>query len=132
MHRATIVVVNDDAAYIEMVSELLGDEGYRTFPCTGSRFAYQIIKRERADLVLLDIHMESPDSGMNVLALLRLDRDTRDIPVLVCSADARFLNEKAERLRAYGCELLEKPFDVDDLIGRIEGMLRAPQLDRVG
>lgn len=126
MVPAKIVVVNDDAAYIEMVSELLADTGYRTSSCTGSREAYRLVKHERPDLVLLDVHMESPDSGMNVLALLRLDRETADLPVIVCSADATFLRQKRVRLQEYGCEILEKPFRIEDLEELIVSLVNAP------
>jgi CheY-like chemotaxis protein len=51
-----------------------------------------------------------------VLTLLRHDPATIDIPVILCSARAQVLADNAERFRAQGCRLLEKPFELDELV----------------
>ncbi|HET9014336.1 MAG TPA: response regulator [Thermomicrobiaceae bacterium] len=122
---ALIAVVNDDSDFLEMMSTLLIDEGYRTVTAYSSKDAHDVIRRERPDLVILDIRMEQPASGWNLLDLVRLDPATTDLPVLVCSADALFLRAKADLLRAQRCEALEKPFDLDVLLERVRGMLAA-------
>ncbi|HUY99108.1 MAG TPA: response regulator [Thermomicrobiaceae bacterium] len=123
MTDALIAVVNDDTDFLEMMGTLLSEEGYRTVTALSSQNAYELIRRDRPDLVVLDIRMEHPASGWDLLDLIRLDPTTTAIPVLVCSADAAFLRSKADVLRAQRCETLEKPFDLDELLSRIQRML---------
>jgi DNA-binding response OmpR family regulator len=119
MGRYLIAVVNDDKPYIEMMAEVLGDEGYSAISCLAGAGAYALIQREQPDLVILDLKLEQPDSGMNVLQMLRLDRETLHLPVIVCSADTPFLMVKAHELRAHRCDILHKPFSLDDLLATI-------------
>jgi DNA-binding NtrC family response regulator len=51
--------------------------------------------------------------------MLRLHRDTVHLPVIVCSADTPFLMVKAHELRAHRCDILHKPFSIDDLLATI-------------
>ena len=55
MGRYLIAVINDDKPYIDMMAEVLGDEGYRTVACLASAGAFALIRREQPDLVILDL-----------------------------------------------------------------------------
>jgi CheY-like chemotaxis protein len=115
----TIAVVNDDTPFLDLMHELLTDEGYTTLVHRVGDSAHTFVRNIKPDLVILDIRMEHPDSGWTVLELLRLDPRTTTIPVIVCSADGRFLKEKESQLRHKGCCILEKPFDLNDLLNVI-------------
>src|SRR4051812_37712197 len=67
-------------------------------------------------LVILDMQMEQPDSGLVVLELIRLDPTTEHIPVIKCSADQQFLRAKEDQLRAHRCDVLEKPYSLSELL----------------
>jgi CheY-like chemotaxis protein len=69
--------------------------------------AYELIKREMPDLIILDIRIEHPEAGWVTLDLLRPDPATTRIPIIVCSADAAQLREKAPMLEAHRCSTLE-------------------------
>ncbi|HET7036089.1 MAG TPA: response regulator [Thermomicrobiaceae bacterium] len=114
-----IAVVNDDTAFLTMMNELLSGEGYHTMIWREGDGAYDLVRQHRPGLVILDIRMEHPGTGWQVLELLRLDPETVDIPVIVCSADSRLLREKQERLHGLNCQTLEKPFDLDELLALI-------------
>ena len=60
--------------------------------------------------------LETPDAGWLFLQLVKLDPQTRDIPVIVCSAAAHLLNLHKERLDQLNCYILPKPFDLEELI----------------
>jgi CheY-like chemotaxis protein len=121
--RSLIAVVNDDAPFLELMEQLLEEEGYRVLPINEGEQAYQRIKRQRPELVILDIRLGNPDAGWLVLETLRLDPALRNIPVIVCSADLRALLEREEYLRQMGCECLPKPFDLDQLLTKMEKIL---------
>jgi CheY-like chemotaxis protein len=122
----TIAVVNDDTTFLTLMCELLEEEGYRAVAWREGHNAYEMIKRERPDLVVLDIRMERPDVGWQLLEVLELDPATRPIPVIVCSADVVFLRAKAARLAALGCAVLEKPFDLDGLLALVAAGVGPP------
>ena len=118
-----IAVVNDDTVFLKLMHDLLTDEGFRVVLHIEGSGAYQRIKQEIPDLVILDIRIEQPEPGWVTLDLLRLDPATTAIPVLVCSADTRQLRAKAIRLRELRCDTIEKPFDLDDLLAKIREIL---------
>lgn len=120
---AVIAVVNDDTAFIDLMSDLLKDEGYKTIPHKVGDTAYDMIRDTQPDLVVLDMRLEHPDSGWVTLDLMRLDPRTAHIPVIICSADARFLREKEAHFRAQNCRTIEKPFNLDELLMLVERAL---------
>lgn len=113
---SVVAFVDEDSAFIDLMSDLLSDEGYITVPHKVGNTAYDMIRAKQPDLVILDIRLETPDSGWVVLDLMRLDPSTVKIPVIVCSGDVVFLRAKEEQLRAKDCFVLEKPFDLDQLL----------------
>ena len=84
MARSLIAVVNDDAPFLELMEQLLEEEGYRVLPINEGEQAYQKIKRQRPELVILDIRLGIPDTGLLVMERLRLDLTLRNIPVIIC------------------------------------------------
>ncbi len=118
-----IAVVNDDTAFIDLMSDLLSDEGYQTIPHKVGDTAYDMIRNAQPDLVVLDIQLEHRDSGWVTLDLVRLDPRTAHIPIIICSADARFLQEKEAHFRTKGCWSIEKPFNLEELLALVEQAL---------
>ncbi len=70
--------------------------------------------------------MERPDSGMRLLQRLRDEPATRQVPVLMCSAASGALGQYEAHLREQGCDILLKPFDVDDFLAKIARALGPP------
>lgn len=123
MQRRTIAVVNDDPTFIELVRELLEDEGYATTAYREGPAAVAFLQATTPDLLVLDIRLEQPEGGWALLEALRADPRTRRLPVIVCSADLPFLRRRAAELEAYGCAVLEKPFQITRLYTLVAMML---------
>ncbi|MCA1723425.1 MAG: response regulator [Thermomicrobia bacterium] len=123
MAKSLIAVVNDDTLFLELMHDLLTQEGYRTAIWKEGDKAYEMIKEHRPVLVILDIRMERPDTGWMVLELMRLDPATAQIPVIICSADTARIREKEAYLREKGCDVLEKPFLLEDLLERVHAFI---------
>ena len=119
----TIVVVDDTPELLDLIAALLTDEGYRVIPCQDATRAHETIRRERPDLVMLDLRMAGV-AEWEVLDALKADEATADIPVIVCSGAVDQLQAAERRLRALGCDILVKPFDIDDLLARVERATR--------
>ena len=118
--RPRIAVINDDTAFLNLMEELLEkEEGYDVGVCREADDAYRFVKDQRPDLVILDIRVGHEENGWQILELLTLDPVTRPIPVIVCSAALHSLAEHQPLLEQYGCEVLEKPFDLDALLAKV-------------
>jgi CheY-like chemotaxis protein len=114
-----IVVVNDNPEFLELVETLLSEERYAVSVCVHGDKAYQLIKAERPNLVILDVRMVGVDEWQ-VLDMIKLDPDTADIPVIVCSAAVREIEAAEARLREQKCDILLKPFNIDELIAKVQ------------
>lgn len=125
-----ITVINDDTAFLQLMYELLTDEGYETKIYRETTAIHATLRQEQPDLVIIDIRMEQPSTGWQVLEMLRLDPVTSDIPVIVCSADINDLRAKAELLERSGYGALAKPFDLDDLLTMVHGKIGQPDRGR--
>jgi len=118
--KPKIVVIDDDDAFLRLMEDLLGSEGYDVRTRQAWLQAYEFVKAERPDLVILDVVLGGEDRGWSVLDLLLLDPETRPVPVIICSASLAALRERAEILQRHGILALAKPFDLDDLLNAIE------------
>ncbi len=122
--RPRIAVINDDTTYLALMQELLQEtEGYDVLVCKQWQDAYRFVKETQPDLVILDIVMGGEEPGWKILELLTLDPATRPIPVIVCSAAIRSLQDHEPLLQQYGVGVLAKPFDLEALLAKIERTL---------
>lgn len=110
MAIGTVLLVDDDAD-IRVVGELaLADVGgWRVLLASSGREALEIAAQERPDVILLDVMMPVMD-GPSVLARLRSEPATRDIPVIFVTAKAQ--KHEIEQYRTVGARgVITKPFD---------------------
>jgi DNA-binding response OmpR family regulator len=126
MAKPLIVVVNDDTTFLGLMEDLLSEEGYNTLIIKSSDTAYETIKKKEPALVVLDIRMQSAEAGFMVLDLLRLDPTTAQIPVIICSAATQFVRENEAHFRAMGCDILPKPFLLNELLTKVQAFLGPP------
>ena len=102
---------------------LQNEENYEVLVCKEWGNAYQVVKEEQPDLVILDIRIGGEEHGWTILNLLTLDPATHPIPAIVCSAAIQSLHEHQEMLTKLGIRALAKPFDLDTLLSTIEHTL---------
>jgi DNA-binding response OmpR family regulator len=120
--RSRIALIDDDPALVELMRELLVElEGYEVFACGEGDRAADLVRRERPDVVVLDVHVGGDLDGWAVLEQLRRDPATRSIPVIVCSGAIRDPDEP--RLREHAADFLPKPFDLDVLLDKVRAAL---------
>jgi CheY-like chemotaxis protein len=70
----------------------------------------------------------SSDNEWTLLNLLTIDPRTRDIPVIICTAAVRHVQDMQDHLARIGVQVIHKPFNIDDLLGMITTTLDARQL----
>ena len=122
--RARVVVTDHDPAFLELLQELLADEGYAAAVPPDLRDPYPFIRAQRPDLVVLDLVYREEAGLLTVLDLLRLDPATAATPVLVCTTTPGALDGLHGR-QAEGLYVLTKPFGLDQLLTHLAAILAA-------
>jgi CheY-like chemotaxis protein len=120
----TIVYVEDNLSNMKFVEQALGRlHAVRLIPATYGELGIDLARRHLPDMILLDLHL--PDlHGYEVLGRLKGEAATREIPVVVLSADAT--QAEVERLLAAGAAgYLTKPIDVQRLLAVVAGNVPA-------
>jgi DNA-binding response OmpR family regulator len=119
MINKKILVCDDDEGILDMVSFVLEDSGYDVIPESNSLNVYGLVVKERPDLLLLDLWMPVL-SGDQVLKVLKSNPQTSSMPVIVVSASTEGARIAQEAGASY---FMAKPFDIDQLVNRIQLML---------
>ena len=127
MARKHIAVVNDDTVFLQLMDDLLSEEGYETTILKVSTDAFEQIKELQPTLVVLDIWIQKVDNGWELLNLIRLDPATTKIPVIVSSTDIRDLQAKEPLLRSLNCDILPKPFNLQLLLDKVNEAIGPPE-----
>jgi DNA-binding response OmpR family regulator len=120
-----IMIVDDDPNVRELVSVLLQNHGFETCEAIDGRDAMQKITNDNPDLVIIDIMMPNMD-GFELCRNLR--RYYENMPVLMLTAKG----ELASKVKAFGLgadDYLTKPFEGDELILRIQALLRRYKIE---
>jgi CheY-like chemotaxis protein len=121
-----IAVIDDDDPFLDLMAEALGGEGYRAVVGRVEEEAMALIRANDPDLVIIDVVMSHPDSGMRVLRALRDDPGYAHLPAIVCSAANAYLACHEGEIRALGALPLAKPFDIDDLLASVRSLIGPP------
>jgi PAS domain S-box-containing protein len=117
-----VLYIEDNLSNLKLVEGVLAHRAnVRLLPAMQGGLGLELAREHACDLVLLDLHL--PDiPGGEVLARLKADPSTSEIPVVVLSADAT--PGQIERLRAQGaCEYLTKPLDVERFLEVLDEQL---------
>jgi CheY-like chemotaxis protein len=117
-----IVYIEDNLSNLTLVERTLARvQGVKLIPAMQGQLGLELARRHRPDLVLLDLHL--PDmEGREVLARLRQDPITREIPVVVVSADTT-PGQIAGLLEDGATDYLTKPLDISRLLEIVVGDL---------
>lgn len=117
-----ILVVDDDARVLKSVERVLAEAGFSVITATNGPDALEIMRRDRPDLVVLDIIMPGMD-GIEVCRRVRADPFLVKLPILFLTAKGR-PGDVAAGLDVGGDDYLTKPFEVIELPARIRALLR--------
>jgi len=122
--RPRISVVNDNAAFLELMSAILDeDAGYQVTLFNGETTSIAELVASRPDLVIVDLILGGT-SGWEIVTLSRADPTLAEVPIVICSADVTALRDRAEELERIGdVHILEKPFSIDEVTEVVERLI---------
>lgn len=121
-NNASVLIVDDSIYNIQLLSLMLVKQGYKVRQATSGLEALDQVNQLLPDIILLDIRM--PDiNGYEVCLRLKSNPKTKDVPIIFISA----LEEPSEKLEAFsvgGVDFINKPFQLVEVLARIETHLR--------
>jgi CheY-like chemotaxis protein len=125
-----ILILNDTQEILDLMKELLEDEGYRV---TTSLALLDItkVKALAPDIIIQDLLFEgTQELGWKFLTLVRLDPELTRIPLILCTAAVRTVNdpEMAAHLDRQGIRVVLKPFTIEDLLTTLSEVRTAQTL----
>ncbi len=123
---ARILLVDDVAANLQVLTAALEPEGYEIMAASGGTAALRVAARAQPDLILLDVLMPQPD-GLETCRRLKSDPATRDIPVIFISARNE-LSSLVEGFRVGAVDYVAKPFQTEEVLSRVATHLRMNRL----
>ncbi|OIP74952.1 MAG: GGDEF domain-containing response regulator [Oscillatoriales cyanobacterium CG2_30_44_21] len=126
-YSGDILIVDDKPNNLRFLSTTLTEQGYKVRSVTDGLMALTVAQAANPDLILLDIMMPNVD-GYEVCQRLKADEQTQNIPVIFLSA----LDEVIDKVKAFsvgGVDYITKPFQLDEVLARIQThlSLRAAQ-----
>jgi len=116
--KATITIIDDTPANLEVLAEMLHSKNYKVLQFPNGKMALNVIPKILPDLILLDITMPGID-GYEVCRRLKNDEKTKDIPVIFISA----LDSTADKVKAFSVgavDYVPKPFQEEEVQRRVE------------
>jgi len=120
---AKIVIAEDEPDIRDLVTFTLQFAGHQVVPTANGAEAVEAVKRERPDIVLMDVRMPKM-SGYEACRALKADPETAPIPVVFLSAKGQE-SEVKEGLAAGAIAYILKPFSPDELINRVQEILQS-------
>ncbi|RCS30566.1 response regulator [Rhodanobacter denitrificans] len=124
--EACVLVVDDSPTIRAVLGKMLAQSGHIVLKAADGESALDIARRDRPDLIFLDIVMPGM-SGFAVLRALRHDPLTRDIPIVMISGNLQ-ATEQFYVQRFGADDFMKKPFGRSEVFARIEHLTRSGRL----
>jgi DNA-binding response OmpR family regulator len=118
-----VLVVDDERHIRELLEIGLGDEGYEVRSAPDGQAGLQLVRDWSPDLIVLDVMLPKVDG----VALLPMLRQLTEAPVIMLSAKAE-MADKVAGLAGGADDYVAKPFEMQELVARIDSALRRPRL----
>jgi DNA-binding response OmpR family regulator len=118
--KPTVLVADDDADIVSLVAWALRDAGYEVITTSNGLQALRTTVSDRPDLLILDLGMPGLE-GDQVLRILQAKGDAPPVIFLTARASA---SDRGDGMRMGAADYMIKPFDVSELIARVQNALR--------
>jgi len=123
-----ILVVDDDKSIVKVLSGYLEQAGYQVIPAYDGEAAMHALRRERPDLILLDVMMPNRD-GWEATQMIRADKSLAATPIILITARIEDA-DKIVGLELGADDYIPKPFNPREVVARVKALLRRVKLDK--
>ena len=124
-----ILVVDDDLSIIKVLRGYLEQSGYQVLAAYDGETALHMLRRERPDLVILDLMLPQRD-GREVTRIVRADKALAATPIIMLTARVED-TDKIVGLELGADDYITKPFNAHEVVARVNALLRRTRLDQL-
>ncbi|HEY9061855.1 MAG TPA: response regulator [Pseudobacteroides sp.] len=121
MFKKKILIVDDTELIVRIITDILVPAGYDVISANNGEEGIEMVRREKPDLVLLDIIMYGMD-GLEVCKILRADESNNLMPIIILTAEDDE-EQKLQGLELGADDYIKKPFNPRELIARVRNTL---------
>ena len=123
-----ILIVEDEEKLVANLADKLRAEGYDVFTALDGERGWELARRERYDLIVLDIMLPGLD-GLSLCRMIRNDSKTADVPIIMLTARGTEV-DKIVGLESGADDYIVKPFGLGEFLARVRVQMRRPSPDR--
>jgi two-component system response regulator VicR len=120
--KKKVLCIEDEPEMIDLIRLILERKGFEVLGAVGGEEGLEVIRRERPDLILLDLMMPEVD-GWEVYRQMRADEQLKDIPVIVVTAKAQSIDKVLGLHIAKVDDYVTKPFGPQELLKSVNKVL---------
>ena len=120
---ATIMVVEDDAINMMLISEVLGKMGFEVIKANNGKQALDMLKEQEPVLIFMDVNMPEMDGFATTRMIRKMEGVYATLPIIALTADA-MLGDKEKCIEAGMNDYISKPFRLEE----IESVLKTRML----
>jgi len=118
----TVMVVDDDAMFRDLVTEILTQGGYAVETAEDGQAAWDLMQKKTVDMAVLDLNMPNMD-GLELTRKIRDDVRYKELPILLLTVRA-LVEDQVSGFERGADDYLTKPFDSKMLLARIKVLER--------
>lgn len=126
--KKSILVIDDDVTIRKLITHHLKLNNYFTHEAKNAEEAFQILKEKQIDLVLSDVTMDEMD-GFEFCEKVRSNEKHRFLPFVFVTAK-NTLEDKFKAIESGGDDIITKPFDIKELILKVQALLKRTEIYR--
>ena len=123
-----ILIVDDDRSIVKVLTAYLEQSGYQVLPAYDGEMALHTLRRERPDLMILDLMMPQRD-GWEITNLVRADKSLAATPIIMLTARVED-TDKIVGLEMGADDYITKPFNAREVVARVKSLLRRVRIDQ--
>lgn len=129
--EARIVVIDNDESMRDLFTSCLEREGWQVFSYPYAHINLTVLEQHRPDLIILDFNLRDGGIGWEFLNLLKMEDKTAHIPILISTTALDLSAEVQGYLLARYISVVQKPFDLNTLVTRVQKTLTQASQARV-
>ncbi|MHB8578562.1 MAG: response regulator [Ignavibacteriaceae bacterium] len=127
--KKTILIVDDDITIRKIISHHLKNKDYAVYEAESASQGFDQLAQNKIDLVLCDVTMTEMD-GFTFCKKVRENENYRVLPFIFVTAK-NTMEDKSKALEAGGDDIITKPFNVDELILKVQSLIRRSDIYKV-
>ncbi len=118
IEKKTVLIVDDDKNIVELIKDTLDSALYNCIGAYSGEEAITLLQAGNVDMVVADIMLTEQMSGYEVCKMIKTNKNTSRIPVMIISAKNQ-MNDKLDAVDAGADDYMCKPFNISELAKRV-------------